>query len=63
MRALYRQTALVPPSDRVPTFPSWAPQRSLDHVLVGGLDITSYRAIPAAGSDHMAVAVELALPA
>ncbi len=63
MRALYRQTTLVPPSDRVPTFPSWAPQRSLDHVLVGGLDITSYRAIPAAGSDHMAVAVELALPA
>lgn len=63
MRALYRQTALVPPSDRVPTFPSWAPQRSLDHVLVGGLDITSYRAIPAAGSDHMAVAVEIALPA
>ena len=63
MRALYRQTALVPPSDRVPTFPSWAPQRSLDHVLVGGLDITSYRAVPAAGSDHMAVAVEIALPA
>jgi endonuclease/exonuclease/phosphatase family metal-dependent hydrolase len=62
MRALYRQTALVPPSDRVCTFPSWAPQRSLDHVLVGGLDILDYRAVPAAGSDHMAVAVELALP-
>lgn len=63
MRALYRQTALVPPSDRICTFPSWAPQRCLDHVLVGGLDILDYRAVPAAGSDHMAVAVELALPA
>ena len=62
MRALYRQTALVPPSDRVCTFPSWAPQRCLDHVLVGGFDILDYRAVPAAGSDHMAVAVELALP-
>jgi endonuclease/exonuclease/phosphatase family metal-dependent hydrolase len=62
MRALYRQTALVPPTDRICTFPSWAPQRCLDHVLVGGLDILDYRAIPAAGSDHMAVAVELAIP-
>lgn len=59
MRALYRQTALVPPSERISTFPSWAPQRSLDHVLVGGFDIIDYRAVPAAGSDHMAVAVEL----
>lgn len=63
MRSLYRQTALVPPSERIRTFPSWAPQRSLDHVLVGGLDVLDYRAVPAAGSDHMAVAVELALPA
>ncbi|MCX7034800.1 MAG: endonuclease/exonuclease/phosphatase family protein [Arenimonas sp.] len=59
MRALYRQTALVPPNERICTFPSWAPQRSLDHVLVGGFDIIDYRAVPAAGSDHMAVAVEL----
>jgi endonuclease/exonuclease/phosphatase family metal-dependent hydrolase len=62
MRALYRQTALAPPGERLRTFPSWAPQRCLDHVLVGGFDILDYRAIPAAGSDHMAVAVELALP-
>lgn len=59
MRALYRQTALEPPGERVPTFPSWAPQRSLDHVLVGGFDVLDYKAVPAAGSDHMAVGVEL----
>lgn len=62
MRALYRQTALVPPPDRICTFPSWAPQRCLDHVLVGGLEVQNYRAIPAAGSDHMAVAVDVSLP-
>lgn len=59
MRALYRQTALEPPGERVATFPSWAPQRSLDHVLVGGFDVLDYKAVPAAGSDHMAVGVEL----
>lgn len=62
MRALYRETRLEPPTQRVSTFPSWAPQRSLDHVLVGGLKIRNYEAIPAAGSDHMAVAVELEAP-
>ncbi|HEU0154330.1 MAG TPA: endonuclease/exonuclease/phosphatase family protein [Arenimonas sp.] len=62
MRALYRETRLEPPSERVATFPSWAPRRCLDHVLVGGLKITNYQAIPAAGSDHMAVAVELEVP-
>ena len=60
MRALYRQTALEPPPHRVCTFPSWAPQRCLDHVLVGGFKVLDYQALPAAGSDHMAVGVELA---
>ena len=50
MRALYRQTALEPPSERVQTFPSWAPKRCLDHVLVGGFDVHGYQAMPAAGS-------------
>ena len=59
MRALYRETALEPPPERVPTFPSWAPQRCLDHVLTGGFDVLDYKAVPAAGSDHMAVGVEL----
>lgn len=62
MAPLYRKTALAPPPPGVCTFPSWAPQRCLDHVLVGGMDVLSYGAVPAAGSDHMAVSVELALP-
>ncbi|MNC98702.1 hypothetical protein D3C83_167490 [compost metagenome] len=59
MRALYRRTRLAPPSKPLPTFPSWAPERSLDHILVGGFEIKGYEALTAAGSDHLAVAIEL----
>ena len=59
MRALYRGTSLEPPPHRIATFPSWAPQRCLDPVLVGGFEVLDYKAVPAAGSDHMAVGVEL----
>jgi len=59
MRVLYRRTALRPPTAKTLTFPSWAPDRSLDHILNGGFDSVDYRALPAAGSDHLAVAVTL----
>ena len=59
MRVLYRRTALRPPVGKTATFPSWAPDRSLDHILTGGFDSVDYRALPAAGSDHLAVAVTL----
>jgi len=59
MRVLYRRTALHPPTAKTLTFPSWAPDRSLDHILTGGFDSVDYRALPAAGSDHLAVAVTL----
>ena len=59
MQVLYRRTTMRPPPQKTPTFPSWAPDRALDHILVGGFDSVDYRALPAAGSDHMAVAVTL----
>jgi endonuclease/exonuclease/phosphatase family metal-dependent hydrolase len=59
MQALYRHTALRPPERHTPSFPSWAPERALDHVLIAGFECTDYRALPAAGSDHLAVAVSL----
>ena len=59
MRRLYQRTRLTPPAMCLPTFPSWAPERAIDHVLTAGFDISQYRALPAAGSDHLAVAVEL----
>lgn len=59
MQALYRHTHLQPPSCAAPSFPSWAPDRSLDHILCAGFQCSEYRALPAAGSDHLAVAVTL----
>ena len=59
MRALYRRTKLNPPTKPLNTFPSWAPDRPLDHILAGGFTVRDYRALPAAGSDHLAVAIEL----
>ena len=59
MRHLYKKTHLRPPPKPVHTFPSWSPDRALDHVLTAGFDVHEYQAVPAAGSDHMAVAVEL----
>jgi endonuclease/exonuclease/phosphatase family metal-dependent hydrolase len=62
MQELYRKTRLEPPALCIPTFPSWAPDRSLDHVLTAGFHVDDYRAVPAAGSDHLAVAVTLSDP-
>ena len=62
MRLLYKRTPLTPPAESLPTFPSWAPERALDHILTAGFAINDYRVLPAAGSDHLAVAVELTLP-
>lgn len=59
MRNLYKRTRLTPPAVCVPTFPSWAPDRALDHILTAGFEVNEYRSIPAAGSDHLAIAVEL----
>jgi endonuclease/exonuclease/phosphatase family metal-dependent hydrolase len=60
MRVLYRRTRLRPPPQPLPTFPSWAPERPLDHILTGSFEVLDYRTAPAAGSDHLAVAIELA---
>ena len=63
MQPLYRQTGLQPPAECVPTFPSWKPQRAIDHMLVTpSLAIASMRAVPAAQSDHLALSVELDVP-
>lgn len=46
------------------TFPSWRPQRRLDHVLATpGLTLAHSHVVPTPLSDHLAVAAELHLPA
>ena len=63
MQALYRRTSLQPPPQCVPTFPSWRPQRAIDHMLVtSALAIATMQALPAARSDHLALSVELDVP-
>ena len=64
MEILYRDTNLQPPACAVRTFPSWKPARAIDHVLVTpSLGCKHMHAVPAAASDHLAVSVELEVPA
>ena len=63
MQQLYRKTRLQPPDRCVPTFPSWRPQRAIDHMLVtSALALATMQALPAAQSDHLALSVELDVP-
>lgn len=64
MDVLFRRTGLEPPDTDVPTFPAWAPERAIDHILTtGNIQAHSRRAVPAAASDHLALSVELDIPA
>lgn len=63
MQALFRNTRLQPPTTSPLTFPSWRPQRAIDHILLGdGLNFVGARALPAAQSDHLALSLELDVP-
>ena len=63
MELLYKRTSLQPPSQCVPTFPSWRPQKAIDHILVSApLALHAMRAMPAALSDHLALSIELDVP-
>jgi endonuclease/exonuclease/phosphatase family metal-dependent hydrolase len=64
MALLFQRTRLQPPACTVHTFPSWRPQRAIDHILVSdGLQCVGLRAMPAAWSDHLALSIELDVPA
>jgi len=64
MEVLYKRTRLQPPKIHIPTFPSWRPQRAIDHILVSAdLGIDGTRALPAANSDHLALALSIDVPA
>ena len=53
----------APPAIEVPTFPSWRPQRAIDHILIGdGLRCSGTQALAAAFSDHLALSLELDVP-
>ncbi len=64
MAVLFRQTRLQPPScPPVLTFPSWRPQRAIDHILATDtLPCEGLQALAAAKSDHLALSVRLQVP-
>ena len=64
MGLLYKRTRLQPPTHQALTFPSWRPQRAIDHILVTDtLTCHAVQALPAALSDHLALSIEVELPA
>jgi endonuclease/exonuclease/phosphatase family metal-dependent hydrolase len=63
MRMLYRQCRLLPPDCHLPTFPSWRPQRAIDHILATeGVRVERRWALPSVPSDHLATAAVIELP-
>ena len=64
MRHLFRHCSLQPPTQPMPTFPSWKPRRSLDHILTSpAISLEKVWALPQAFSDHLPLAAEIRLPA
>lgn len=64
MQDFVTRTGYQVPEGALHTYPSWQPQRAIDHILVSpGLEIESARVVPANCSDHCALAVDLRLPA
>jgi endonuclease/exonuclease/phosphatase family metal-dependent hydrolase len=51
------------PDSTPATYPSWAPNRGIDHILLSHpLELKRLRALPRALSDHLPVAAEISLP-
>ena len=58
-----RDAELHSPAQDLPTFPSWQPQRCIDHILVGPtLRVEKVETLNCLHSDHLPVGVELRLP-
>jgi endonuclease/exonuclease/phosphatase family metal-dependent hydrolase len=63
LRTLFARTALVAPDSPPPTFPSWAPKRAIDHILVSStLEVEELRTLPHLVSDHLPIAATIRLP-
>ncbi len=64
LKMLFRRTSLRPPATPAPaTFPSWKPQRAIDHILVSsGLEIEQLWTLPHPVSDHLPLAARVRVP-
>lgn len=64
MREFSDRAGLILPDRSIMTFPSWHPQRAIDHILVSpGMEIEALDVLPVTLSDHMPLAMTLRLPA
>lgn len=53
LRSFCDQAGLIIPDRHILTFPSWQPQRAIDHILVSpNMDIAELEVLPANYSDH-----------
>ncbi len=63
MRTLFSRSELREPEQAMSTFPSWRPQRSIDHILVTPqLEVEACQVLPERYSDHLPIAMQLRLP-
>jgi endonuclease/exonuclease/phosphatase family metal-dependent hydrolase len=64
MNWLLERTRLRDPEHGLNTFPSWRPERSIDHILVSpSLTVNHTRVLPHPISDHLPIEMEVQLPA
>lgn len=63
LRNLFARTSLQPPLVPPLTFPSWAPNRAIDHILASSaIRVEELRALPQLVSDHLPIAATIHLP-
>ena len=64
MESLYEKTRLCIPEEEYLTFPSWRPNRNIDHILTTeSVKVETVNVLNHALSDHLPIAMELTLPA
>jgi endonuclease/exonuclease/phosphatase family metal-dependent hydrolase len=58
MREFCAEAGLVIPDSDLLTFPSWGPQRAIDHILISpNMDVASIEVLPVTYSDHLPLAM------
>jgi endonuclease/exonuclease/phosphatase family metal-dependent hydrolase len=62
-RTPLKETDLIPLPDTAHSFPSWRPEKALDHILVSpSLEIRGSEVVSYPVSDHLPIAMDVALP-
>ena len=63
MAVLLENIGLLEPAPGLHTFPSWQPDRQLDHILVSpSITVEQVEVLPCAFSDHLPLAMQVRLP-